>query len=86
LFRTIASLGDREIRRAKIPVADAAFLKACGIAPQQGRERADTLRKQAKAMSTYRRKSKSEFNRYLAKLKRDLIAPCNYLYVALKIW
>ena len=35
LFRTIARLGDRGIRRAEIAVIDAAFLKACGIAPQQ---------------------------------------------------
>jgi hypothetical protein len=31
LFRTIARLGDGEIRRAEIAVVDAAFLKACGI-------------------------------------------------------
>jgi len=36
LFRTIARLGNRGIRRAEIPVVDAAFLKACGIAPQAG--------------------------------------------------
>jgi hypothetical protein len=33
LFRTIARLGNRGIRRSEIPVVDAAFLKACGIAP-----------------------------------------------------
>jgi hypothetical protein len=32
LFRTIARLGNRGLRRAEIPVTDAAFLKACGIA------------------------------------------------------
>jgi hypothetical protein len=35
LFRTIARLGHRGLRMAEIPVVDAAFLKACGIAPQQ---------------------------------------------------
>jgi hypothetical protein len=34
LFRTIARLGNRGLRRAEIPVVDAAFLKACGIALQ----------------------------------------------------
>ena len=34
LFGTIARLGNREIRRTEIAVVDAAFLKACGIAPQ----------------------------------------------------
>ena len=38
LFRTIARLGDRGIRRA-IAVVDARFLKARGIKPQQGGER-----------------------------------------------
>jgi len=38
LFRTIARLGNRRLRVAEIPVVDAAFLKACGIAPQQGGE------------------------------------------------
>jgi len=38
LFRTIARLGNRGIRRA-IAVVDARFLKACGIKPQQGGER-----------------------------------------------
>jgi hypothetical protein len=33
LFRTIARLGNRGLRSAEIPVIDAAFLKACGIAP-----------------------------------------------------
>ncbi len=34
LFRTIARLGNRGLRKAEIPVVDAAFLNACGIAPQ----------------------------------------------------
>jgi len=38
LFRKIARLGDRGIRRA-IAVVDARFLKARGIKPQQGGER-----------------------------------------------
>jgi hypothetical protein len=38
LFRTIARLADRGIRRA-IAVVDARFLKARGIKPQQGGER-----------------------------------------------
>jgi len=33
LFRTIARLGSRGLRRAEIPVIDTAFLKACGIVP-----------------------------------------------------
>jgi hypothetical protein len=35
LFRTIARLGNRGIRKAEVPVVDAAFLKPCGIAPQR---------------------------------------------------
>jgi len=33
LFRTIARLGGLGVRTAEIVVVDAAFLKACGIAP-----------------------------------------------------
>ena len=36
LFRTIARLGKRGLRRAEIAAVDAGFLKACGIAPQRG--------------------------------------------------
>jgi hypothetical protein len=39
LFRTIARLGNRGLRRAETPVVDAEFLKARGIKPQQGGER-----------------------------------------------
>jgi hypothetical protein len=35
LLRTIARLGNRGLRRSEIPVIDAAFLKACGIAPNK---------------------------------------------------
>jgi len=56
LFRTIARLGERGIRRAEIAVVDGAFLKACGIEPQQRGERRDHRNKkeEEKTMSTFK--------------------------------
>lgn len=56
LFRTIKRLGERGIRRPEVAVVDRAFLKACGIEPQQRGERRDSPKQERrrKTISTFK--------------------------------